>query len=72
MDLAIDAALAHTSRNELRVLRTEVENQDAMRMDVYGMQSRRISRRLGVHGGSLFYNGSEPGDSHRQAQVFAS
>ena len=33
-DLAIHAGLAHTSRDQLRVLRTEIDDQDAMRMDI--------------------------------------
>src|SRR5690606_32811284 len=34
MDLAIDAELAHAARDELGVLRSEVEDQDAVRVDV--------------------------------------
>ena len=34
MDLAIDAAFAHAARDQLRVLRAEVEDQDAVRVDV--------------------------------------
>ena len=33
-DLAIDAELAHTARDQLRVLRTKIEDQDAVRVDV--------------------------------------
>ena len=34
MDLAVHAALAHAARDQLRVLRAEVEDQDAVRVDV--------------------------------------
>src|SRR5262249_2206673 len=34
VDLAVDAELAHASGDELRVLRAEIEDQDAMRMNV--------------------------------------
>ena len=30
MDLAVDAELAHTTRNQLRVLRTEIEDEDSV------------------------------------------
>jgi len=42
MDFAVDAALAHTPRDQLRVLRAEVENQDPMGVDV-----RRVKRGRG-------------------------
>ena len=34
MDLAVDAALAHASRDQLGVLGPEVEDQDPVRVDV--------------------------------------
>ncbi len=34
MDLAVDAELAHAARDELRVLRAEVEDEDAVGVDV--------------------------------------
>ena len=45
MDLAVDAAFAHAPRDQLRVLRAEVENQDAMRVDVRWVQGSRGSGR---------------------------
>ena len=36
MDLAVDAELAHAARDQLRVLRAEVEDQDAVGVDVGG------------------------------------
>ena len=41
-DLAVDAALAHAPRDELRVLRAEVEDQDPVGVDV-----RRPQRQCG-------------------------
>ena len=43
MDLAVDADLAHAPRDQLGVLRAEVENQDPMGVDV-GVRSRRRAR----------------------------
>jgi hypothetical protein len=34
MDLAIDPDFAHATRNELRVLGTEIQNQDAMGVNI--------------------------------------
>jgi hypothetical protein len=34
VDFAVDAQLAHATRDQLRVLRAEVEDQDPVRVDV--------------------------------------
>jgi hypothetical protein len=34
MDLAVDAKFAHAARDQLGVLRTEVQNEDAVRVNV--------------------------------------
>ena len=33
-NLAIDASLAHAARNQLRILRAEIENEDLLAMDI--------------------------------------
>ena len=43
MDLAVDVELAHAARDELRVLRAEVEDQDR---GVHGADSGRAARRI--------------------------
>ncbi len=48
MDLAIDPALAHAARDQLGVLRTEVEDENAMRVDIR-KRSRRGGARLSFH-----------------------
>ncbi len=45
INLGVHAALAHAARNQLRVLAAEIENQDAVRMDV----GAGIQRRGGAH-----------------------
>ena len=44
VDLAVDAELAHAARDELRVLRPEVEDQDTVGVDVAGGHGRRFTR----------------------------
>src|SRR4029077_14453351 len=55
-DLAVDAELAHAPRDQLRVLRSEVEDQDAVRMNIR------------MHGGS---RGSGVGRSGNTCHVSA-
>jgi hypothetical protein len=43
MDLAIDARLAHATRDELCVLRAEIEDQDAVGVDVGRSQRDRCA-----------------------------
>src|SRR5690606_32659964 len=51
MDLAIDAELAHAAREELGVLRSEVEDQDAVGVDVSGRGWAHGSRGASKAGG---------------------
>jgi hypothetical protein len=43
VDLAVDAKLAHAARDQLRVLRAEVEDQDPVRVDVVRADVRWLS-----------------------------
>ena len=43
VDFAIDAELAHAARDQLRVLRAEIEDQDPVRVDVVRPGVRRLS-----------------------------
>ncbi len=48
MDLAVDAELAHATGDQLGVLRTEIEDQDAVGVDVTGLRQAR-GRGIGAH-----------------------
>ena len=52
-NLAVHAAFTYAPRDELGVLRAEIENQNPVRMDIGGMQGRGIGGRLCVHVNSL-------------------
>ncbi|MFO0450989.1 MAG: hypothetical protein ACK52I_20410 [Pseudomonadota bacterium] len=46
MDLAVHADLAHAARDQLRVLRAEVEDQDPVRVDVLRQPGSRGGGRV--------------------------
>jgi hypothetical protein len=43
MDLAVHADLTHAPRDQLSVLRAEIENQDAVRVDVRSGRLAQVS-----------------------------
>jgi hypothetical protein len=54
MNLAIHTQLTHAARNQLGVLRTEVQNQDAVRVDV---RVGRASRGFGCRSWNARHRG---------------
>jgi hypothetical protein len=42
VDLAVDTHLAHAARDQLRVLGSEIEDQDPVRVDVGRADGRRL------------------------------